>query len=56
VALEGDNMSLTVQGKALQNGAIGDTIRVVNTMSNRTLDAVVVSASRVAVRAPDAIE
>jgi flagella basal body P-ring formation protein FlgA len=39
VALEGGNMSLTVQGKALQNGAIGDTIRVVNTMSNRTLDA-----------------
>ena len=56
VALEGDNMSLTVQGKALQNGAIGDTIRVVNTMSNRTLDAVVVSASRVAVKAPGAIE
>jgi flagella basal body P-ring formation protein FlgA len=56
VALEGGNMSLTVQGKALQNGAIGDTIRVVNTMSNRTLDAVVVSASRVAVRAPNAVE
>jgi flagella basal body P-ring formation protein FlgA len=51
VALQGSNMSLTVQGKALQNGAIGDTIRVVNTMSNRTLDAVVVSASRVAVTA-----
>jgi flagella basal body P-ring formation protein FlgA len=56
VALEGSNMSLTVQGKALQNGAIGDTIRVVNTMSNRTLDAVVVSASRVAVSAPGTIE
>jgi len=56
VALEGSNMSLTVQGKALQSGAIGDTIRVVNTMSNRTLDAVVVSASRVAVMAPNAIE
>jgi flagella basal body P-ring formation protein FlgA len=56
VALEGSNMTLTVQGKALQNGAIGDTIRVVNTMSNRTLDAVVISASRVAVSAPAAVE
>jgi flagella basal body P-ring formation protein FlgA len=55
VALEGANMSLTIQGKALQNCAVGDTIRVVNNLSNRTLDAVVVSASRVAVRAPNAI-
>jgi flagella basal body P-ring formation protein FlgA len=55
VALEGANMSLTVQGKALQNGAVGDTIRVVNTMSSRVLDAVVVSASRVAVMLPTSI-
>jgi flagella basal body P-ring formation protein FlgA len=56
VALEGSNMTLTIQGKALQNGAVGDTIRVVNTQSNRTLDAVVVSASRVTVTSPTSIE
>lgn len=55
VMLDGANMSLTVQGKALQNGAVGDTVRVVNTMSNRTLDAVVVSPSRVAVMLPTSI-
>lgn len=56
VALEGSNMSLTIQGKALQNGAVGDTIRVVNTQSNRTLDAVVVSSSRVTVMSPTSVE
>lgn len=30
-------MQLTAQGRALQDGALGDTIRIVNTQSNRTL-------------------
>lgn len=34
-------MVLTAQGKAMQNGAKGDMIRVVNTGSNRTVDAFV---------------
>ena len=32
---------LTARGKAMQNGAQGDIIRVVNTVSNRSLDALV---------------
>lgn len=34
-------LSLTAQGKALENGARGDMIRVVNASSSRTLEAVV---------------
>jgi flagella basal body P-ring formation protein FlgA len=43
------NMALTAQGRALSDGAIGDTIRVTNTQSNRTLDAVVIGKDRVSV-------
>jgi len=35
------NMTLLARGRALQDGAVGDTIRVINTQSNRTIDAVV---------------
>jgi flagella basal body P-ring formation protein FlgA len=38
---ETQNMTLIARGRALQDGAIGDTIRVVNPQSNRTVDAVV---------------
>ncbi|MCB9996504.1 MAG: flagellar basal body P-ring formation protein FlgA [Rhodospirillales bacterium] len=34
-------MTLTAQGKAMQNGAKGDMIRVINLASNRTVDAFV---------------
>lgn len=49
LALQTPTMQLTVQGKAMQNGAIGETIRVLNTTSNRTLEGVVVSPTEVAV-------
>lgn len=52
VALQTANMQLTTQGRALQNGSIGETIRVMNTMSNRTLEAVVMSPTEVAVLPP----
>ena len=42
-------MNLTTQVKSLQNGAKGDIIRVVNTASNRTLQAVVIGENEVAV-------
>jgi len=41
---------LTAKGKALENGAKDDLIRVVNTGSNRTLEAVVTSAREVTVQ------
>ncbi len=42
-------MNLTTQVKALQNGAKGDIIRVVNTLSNKTLQAVVIGSNEVSV-------
>lgn len=38
---------LTAEGKALENGAEGDTIRVVNVASNKTLQAVVTGSNEV---------
>ena len=48
------NMTLTTQGKAAQDGTAGEVIRVVNTQSNRTVDATVVSANEVSVFVPGA--
>ena len=48
------NMTLTTQGKATQDGAAGEVIRVVNTQSNRTVDATVLSANEVTVFVPGA--
>ena len=39
--LETDQMRLTAQGRALQNGAAGEVVRVVNTKSNTTVTGVV---------------
>lgn len=54
IALKTPNMQLTVQGRAMQNGSIGETIRVMNTTSNRSLEAVVMSPTEVAVLPPTA--
>ena len=48
------NMTLTTQGKATQDGAAGDVIRIINTQSNRTVDGTVVSANEVTVFVPGA--
>ena len=42
-------MTLSVQGKAMQDGALGQTIRVVNVNSNRQLSGTVVDAGTVTV-------
>ncbi len=42
-------LALTAQGKAMENGARGDTIRVVNASSNKTLQATIVDAKEVSV-------
>jgi len=52
MVLQTTNMTLTAEGRALQAGAKGDQIRVVNTHSNRVVDAVVLSPSQVAVVQP----
>jgi flagella basal body P-ring formation protein FlgA len=49
--LETDRMRLTAQGRALQDGAKGEVVRVVNTKSNTTVSGVVVADGTVAVEA-----
>lgn len=49
LALSNGVMNITTQVKALQNGAVGDVIRVVNLSSNKTMQARVDSAGRVVV-------
>jgi flagellar basal body P-ring formation protein FlgA len=46
------NLSLTVKGRALENGADGQTIRVQNTRSHVTVEGVVAGAGRVVVNLP----
>lgn len=43
-------LTLTAQGKALDNGAKGDVVRVVNASTNRSLQAVAVAENEVEVR------
>lgn len=49
IAVETANMSLTTQGRAMADGAMGDTIQVINTQSNRAVDAVVIGSGKVSV-------
>jgi flagella basal body P-ring formation protein FlgA len=52
IVLERPGMYLTAQGKALEDGGQGSVIRVANTQSSRTVDAVVLGAGKVAVTPP----
>jgi flagella basal body P-ring formation protein FlgA len=47
IELNTDTMQLTAQGKALDDGARGASIRIANTQSNRTIDALVIGPNRV---------
>lgn len=46
-------MHLTAQGRALESGAEGDTIKVQNTSSNQIVQALVIGTKAVSVRSPD---
>lgn len=52
ITLSTPSMSLSAQGKALQDGGRGDVIRVVNTQSNRIVEATVAGPNLVAVAKP----
>ncbi|WP_207456782.1 flagellar basal body P-ring formation chaperone FlgA [Azospirillum sp. SYSU D00513] len=54
ITLVTGTMSLSAQGKALQDGGKGDVIRVVNTQSNRIVEATVAGINHVAVAKPGA--
>lgn len=49
------SMRLTAQGRALEDGGAGDTVRVANTQSNTVVQAVVTGANRVSVQPADAM-
>ncbi|SMH60424.1 flagellar basal body P-ring formation chaperone FlgA [Azospirillum agricola] len=55
ITLATESMSLTTQGKALQDGGRGEVIRVVNTQSNRIVEATVAGHNLVAVAKPGTI-
>ena len=48
-------MTLTTQGRALQDGGKGEVIRVLNTQSNRAVDAMVAGPNLVVVNAPGSL-
>lgn len=52
ISLLTDTIQLTTQGKALQEGGRGDVIRVVNTQSNRIVEATVAGPNHVSVAKP----
>ena len=55
IVLEAPGMSLTVEGRALDDGGKGELIRVVNTQSNRMIDATVLDMGEVGIAAPGAV-
>ncbi|MBP2298781.1 flagellar basal body P-ring formation chaperone FlgA [Azospirillum picis] len=55
ITLATPSMTLTTQGKALQDGGRGEVIRVVNTQSNRIVEATVAGPNVVAVAKPGTI-
>ena len=52
MVMQQPGMSLTAQGKALEDGGTGSTIRVTNLQSNRIIQAIVTGAGEVAVQSP----
>ena len=55
MVLKSNIMSLTAQGKALENGAAGDVVHVMNTSSKQVVDAVVTGAQVVTIKAPGSV-
>ncbi|MDO9126914.1 MAG: flagellar basal body P-ring formation chaperone FlgA, partial [Parvibaculum sp.] len=54
VTLVSGSLTLTARGRALQSGAVGDIVNVLNTRSNRTLQGVVTGPNMVTIDAPGA--
>lgn len=54
VTFQTPRISLTAQGKSLEEGGVGDVIRIVNTQSNRIVQATVAGPNLVAVAKPGA--
>jgi flagella basal body P-ring formation protein FlgA len=52
MVLKNNALSLTVQGRAMDNGSAGDAIHVMNSTSKQVLDAIVTGAQTVSVKPP----
>lgn len=52
MTLKAGALSLTAQGRAMENGAVGDAVRVMNSTSRQVVDAVVTGALTVRIQAP----
>jgi len=50
--LKNDVISLTAQGRAMDNGAAGDAIRVMNSTSKQIVDAIVTGSQTVSIKPP----
>ncbi|MCK4944869.1 MAG: flagellar basal body P-ring formation protein FlgA [Alphaproteobacteria bacterium] len=55
MTLRSETISLTTQGRAMDNGSKGDVIRVMNTGSKQVVEAVVVGPQAVIVRSPSTV-
>jgi flagella basal body P-ring formation protein FlgA len=55
MVLESPGLLLTVKGQALEDGAKGETIRIMNTQSSRTVEAVVTAAGTARVSASSTV-
>lgn len=54
IVLQNGVMNLTLQGRAMQNGSVGETVRIVNTNSNRMLEGTVTGPQTVTMTLPSA--
>ena len=52
MVLQNSEMTLTTQGKALENGAVGETVRIVNPSSGQSIEGVVTAVKTVSITSP----
>ena len=52
MVLQSSVLSLTVQGRALDNGSAGDAIHVMNSSSKQVVDAIVTGSQTVSIKPP----
>lgn len=52
MVLQNSEMTLTTQGKALENGAVGETVRIVNPSSGQSVEGVVTAVKTVSITSP----
>ncbi len=52
MVLQNSEMTLTTQGKALESGAVGETVRIVNPSSGQSIEGVVTGVKTVSIMSP----